>query len=173
VKNRSEIALSIVALVAVVWVLTQSSTAYLNQITGLGLPRGWGTRSGLFPTVVGLPLFVLAVLQLIASLRHKEGDAANPEASELSQGDLPADVFKSRMIAIVGAIVGFPIAVWLIGFTFAIPLVTFLYLKVASREGWGISLALSAAAGVMFYLMFVIALGIPVRSGLLLSPFFD
>jgi hypothetical protein len=41
-------------------------------------------------------------------------------------------------------ILGFFLALWLLGFPLGIPLATFLYLKVAARENWFTSIAVTA-----------------------------
>jgi hypothetical protein len=168
-KKRSEIALSLLLLITAVWVLSQSSTYFLNQLTGWGLPRGWGPRSGLFPTVFGSPLLILTLVQLISAIRRKEPSPA-PKSGPSPEADGSPEAIRWRTMGIVAAIVGFPVAVWLVGFTLAILLVTFLYLKIAARERWRISLILSVSASLIFHVVFALALGIPMPDGALLAP---
>lgn len=168
-KKRSEIALSLLLLVAAVWVLSQSSTYFLNQLTGWGLPRGWGPRSGLFPTVFGAPLLILTLVQLVAAIRRR-GRRPSPESGPSPESDDSPEAIRWRTMGIVVAIVGFPVAVSLVGFTLAILLVTFFYLKIAAREEWRISLILSISASLIFHVVFAVALGIPMPDGALLVP---
>jgi hypothetical protein len=44
-------------------------------------------------------------------------------------------------------ILGFFLAIWLLGFVVAVPLATFLYFRFAGGEKWSISIPLSLVAG--------------------------
>jgi hypothetical protein len=68
------------------------------------------------------------------------------------------------MIAWMG---GFYLAVILIGFSLAIPLFVFAYLRGQAKEAWTISLLLPAVAWLGFYLLFVRLLHLPFVDGLL------
>jgi hypothetical protein len=174
-KKKFELGFSCVLVLVLVWLVSQASPWALAQVTGLDLPRGWGPRSGLFPTVIGVPVLVLAVVQLLVSLRSMSGKAESkaPAAVAAQALDLPPEVARQREIAILVTIVGFAVAIWLLGFITAVPLVTFLYLKFPAGESWPMSVGLAAVAGVFFYMVFVFALGVPAPHGPLLAPFFE
>ena len=59
------------------------------------------------------------------------------------------------------------------GFVVAIALVTFLYLKVAARESWRMSVGLAAGAGLSFYVLFVYLLNVPAPYGPLIRLFIE
>lgn len=161
-RRATEIALSLLIVVALAWVVSQASSAYVSQLTGWPLPRGWGTRSGLFPTVLGVPVLALAIAQLIVALRR----APRPAEEMADAGlDLPPEVMRRRTAVIIATIGGFAAGTWLLGFVTTVPLLTFLYLKVAARESWTMSVGLSVAAGLIFYFVFVNALGVPAPPG--------
>jgi putative tricarboxylic transport membrane protein len=60
---------------------------------------------------------------------------------------------------------GFFLLILLLGFPISVPLFTFLYLKLHGKEGWGMSLGLSASALACFYGLFVWLLHIPFPEG--------
>lgn len=171
-NRKFELALGLLIFLAVAWVVSQASPWVLSRVTGWDMPRGWGPRSGLFPTVVGIPVVVLAAIQLVLTARGSVQNASGdlPPGADL---DLPAEVVRQRTVGILVTIFGFAVAIWQLGFVAAIPLVTFLYLKVAARESWRVSAALAAVAGVVFYVVFVGALKVPTPPGPLLAPFFE
>ncbi len=74
-----------------------------------------------------------------------------------------------RTLTISCWIFGFFVAIWLLGFPTAVPIATFLYLKVGAAEQWTISLILTAFAWLFFYGLFIYLLHIPFPEGLLLS----
>jgi hypothetical protein len=174
VRRTIEIGFSLLVVIAVAWVVAQASSWLLAQLTGWDLPRGWGRRSGLFPTVIGIPVLVLAAVQLVSSLRRARlGAATGTPTMDVAVGegeDVPPDVARQRSAIIIATILGFAIGVALLGFTVAIPVVTFLYLRFASSESWTLSVSLAAIAGIAFYLLFVEALRVPIPNGLLIEP---
>ncbi|MBI2089545.1 MAG: hypothetical protein HYT78_12535, partial [Deltaproteobacteria bacterium] len=64
---------------------------------------------------------------------------------------------------------GFYVAVWLLGFSLAVPVTTVLYLKIAGREKWPITIILTLIAWGFFYGLFDYALHIPFPESLLLA----
>jgi len=56
---------------------------------------------------------------------------------------------------------GFFLLILFLGFTISVPLFTFLYLKLHGKEGWGMSIGLSASALACFYGLFVWLLSTP------------
>ncbi|MBI3975154.1 MAG: hypothetical protein HY334_02075, partial [Armatimonadetes bacterium] len=76
----------------------------------------------------------------------------------------------ATMIAWVG---GFLLTVIVIGFTRAIPLFVFTYLRRQGREGWILSLLLAAFAWLVFQMLFVRLLHLPFADGLLWDAVFE
>jgi hypothetical protein len=74
-------------------------------------------------------------------------------------------VIRSRAASIVTWILGFFFAIWLLGFHLAVPAASFLYFRLAGHEKWPISIALSLAAGVVFYGLFGYLLHLPFPEG--------
>jgi hypothetical protein len=113
----------------------------------------WPPKAALFPLTMGIPLLVLALVQITIDLREP------PPA--------PGPPARQRSLAVFAWMAAFIALVLLVGFPMAVPLFVFSYLVMESRE----SLALSAlAAGVawsIFHLLFERLLHFPFESGLI------
>jgi hypothetical protein len=70
-------------------------------------------------------------------------------------------------VSIASWILMFFIAIWLLGFSFAVPLTMFLYLKLGAKEKWSTTLILTACGWAFFYTVFAYALRIPFPEGIL------
>jgi TctA family transporter len=126
----------------------------------------FGIRAGLFPWVIGIPTLLLAFPQLIKDMKVRtethgaeESDAVAPE------------IARRRTITIIGWTVGCFLAIWLLGFSWAVPLTIFLYLRFAGRESWPMTLAITLGAWLFFYLLFERMLNVPFPQGLLFELF--
>jgi putative tricarboxylic transport membrane protein len=130
-------------------------------LLGLALwqSRNFGYRAGLFPWVVGIPALVLAAAQLFIDASGKTRFKA-PDDSGVGS-DVPPEIVKQRTVNIGLWTAGFFIAIWLFGFSVAVPLATILYLKIAGREKWPITLALAFGAWLFFYVLFDRGLNVP------------
>jgi hypothetical protein len=125
--------------------------------------RNFGPRAGLFPWVIGIPTLILAFFQLARDVAGKEtAEAAG------SHAELAMRVVVQRTVAILLWIVGCFIAIWLLGFPYAIPLVILLYLKFA-RESWKITAIVTFCAWIFFWGLFERLLNVPFPEGLLIS----
>jgi Tripartite tricarboxylate transporter TctB family len=113
----------------------------------------WPPKAALFPLTMGIPLLVLALAQTLVELRDPSAGAQPPLAT---------------VFAWMGT---FIVLVVLAGFPIAVPLFVFSYLVVESREGWGLSIALAAAAWGVFHLLFERLLHFPFEAGLIRSWF--
>lgn len=173
--NRGlDIGFSALLVLVIGWVVYQGSSFYLSQLTGLELPRGWGRQAGLFPMVVGTPALVLAVLQLISALRPRpvpadEGEVAVVDGAAVQDPD-DAGV---RSVGIIGTMVSFAAAIWLLGFLIAVPLGIFGYLRFVAKESWRISVGLATIGGSVFYLMLIELAGVAIPDGRLIEALFQ
>jgi hypothetical protein len=114
----------------------------------------WPWKAALFPLVIGIPLFSLAATELMWALF---GTAEEPEAT---------DSVGQRRVALVAAwMLGFFAAIALLGFPIAVPLFVFLYLKLQGREGWVMSIVLTAGVFAVFYGLFDALLHLPFPTG--------
>ena len=132
--------------------------------------RGWRLQARLYPWVIGIPMVVLALLQLLLDLKGiapKKSQDDTPVDFQFTQSIDPA-LARARRINIFSWIFGFLAGIWLLGFSITVPLLVFLYLKVQSREGWTLSIALTAAAWLVFWGLFDWLLRLPFPDGQLL-----
>jgi tripartite tricarboxylate transporter TctB family protein len=123
-------------------------------------------RAALFPWVIGLPSLLLAYyvfmrecLQTTRKLKVEEALYSEPVVHPV--------IARKRTISIASWIIGFFVAIWLLGFTAASAAATFLYLKLGAREKWPITLGLTLASWLFFYGFFDYGLQIPFPDGTL------
>jgi hypothetical protein len=116
----------------------------------------WPPKAALFPLTMGIPLLVLALAQTLVELRDPSARAQPTLA-------------RRRTFTVFAWMGTFIVLVALAGFPIAVPVFVFLYLLLESREGWGLSAALAAAAWGMFHLLFERLLHFPFDAGLIRS----
>jgi hypothetical protein len=126
--------------------------------------RNFGFRAGLFPWAIGFPVLALAVVQLAMDLTGKTRKSAEMSVADAAP-ELPKAVVYRRTTEIIAWILGLLVAIWLLGFSAAVPVATFLYLKVAGREKWPITVVLTLVSWLFFYVLFDYALRIPFPDG--------
>ena len=116
----------------------------------------WPPKAAFFPLVMGIPLLVLALAQMVIDLR---GAAAPQDAPGGGQAAL----------SVLGWMVLFVVSVLLVGFPLSVPLFIFGYLVLSGRERWPLSLALAGIAWGLFCLLFEKLLHFPFEAGVLLG----
>jgi hypothetical protein len=132
--------------------------------------RNFGFRAGLFPWVIGTPTLLLALFQLAKDLRgHKKVGAPHLEGE--AKVEVSPAVAARRTLTVIGWTVGFFIAIWLLGFSYAVPLTMLLYLKFAGREKWPITAIMTFCTWGFFYLLFQRVLNVPFPDGLVFDWF--
>ena len=119
----------------------------------------WPWKAKLFPLVIGIPLFFLALAELLWSLLSK----APPEEAPVHEAA------ARRTLLACAWIFGFLAAIVLLGFPVAVPLFMILYLRLQGKEGWKLSIALTAAVWGAFYGLFDRLLHLPFPDGWLLT----
>lgn len=130
--------------------------------------KDWRLQARLYPWVIGIPMVILAIIQVIFDLKgveHKADDAA-PVDFQITQTVDP-EVARRRAINIFSWFFGFFAAIWLVGFSIAIALIVFGYLKIQSNEKWTISIVLTIVAWVCFWGLFVKLLNLPFPDGMI------
>jgi len=123
---------------------------------------GWPWKAALFPLAIGVPLFCLAATEFLWSVF---GDAK----AEAIEGDPELQGAGRRMLAATGWMVGFLVAIVLLGFPIAVPLFLLLYLRLQGGEGWIMSLVITVIVWVVFYGLFDALLHLPFPAGWLLA----
>ena len=128
--------------------------------------REWGFRARLFPWTLGFTGLAFALMQLDLDITGflRKGSVGLPQ-----EADNETAMVVRRTAGITGWLLGFFFAIWLLGFSIAVPVATFLYLKVGAREKWLISIVLTLVAFGSFYGLFVYSLSVPFPQGLLLE----
>lgn len=128
----------------------------------------WPFKTALFPFIVGTPLLLLGLADLVFNLRAKGEQGSTALDYQLSKG-VDAHVEMRRTLGIFAWILGLFCLIVLAGFPVAVPLFVFLYLKVYGREGWVLSVAATVLAYAAFYGLFVYFLNVPFAEGWLQS----
>ena len=127
--------------------------------------REWRLQARLYPYAIGIPMLILAVIYAFMELRGRTkvktatSDSA-PVDFQFSQNIDPA-LARARTINIFSWIFAFFVAVWLFGFSFSVAALIFFYLKFQGREGWLLSIVLTAAGWLCFWALFVRLLNLP------------
>jgi hypothetical protein len=127
----------------------------------------WPLKAALFPLVMGIPLLVLALVQLVFDLQGKTDPAEGPAMDLAPSADVAPELAHRRTIAIFAWMAAFIVLVLLIGFPLAVPIFMFCYLMLQSAVGWWRSLALTAGAWGFFYGLFERLLHFPFGPGLI------
>ena len=129
----------------------------------------WPFKAALFPLVMGIPLLVLALAQLLLELRGGKAEADSGPPVDLAQAgaDVPPELVRRRTLGTFAWMGAFAALVLLIGFPLAVPLFLFSYLVMQSSAGWLLSAALTAAGWGFFHVLFERLLHFPFDTGLI------
>jgi Tripartite tricarboxylate transporter TctB family len=133
--------------------------------------QDWRLQARLYPLAIGIPMLILAIIQVILDLRGvkaKETSDGAPVDFQLSQNIDPV-LARKRAINIFSWIFGFFLLIWLLGFPIAIAAMMFGYLKIQSKEPWVLSIVLTAVGWICFWVLFVWLLNLPFPQGLILE----
>jgi hypothetical protein len=133
----------------------------------------WPFRSRMFVQVVSIPLIALAVAQLAFGIRslRREVTGAEKRGMDLQLGgDLPPEVVARRGLAFSGWVVGFFLALWLLGYIVGSLVMVVLYMAIAMRERFMPIAGMVLSLSLVVYLMRAI-LHIPLPRSALLRMF--
>ncbi|MBI3064009.1 MAG: tripartite tricarboxylate transporter TctB family protein, partial [Deltaproteobacteria bacterium] len=114
---------------------------------------------------IGLPALLLAIYIFIQESLRSTQKVKLEEFSPQQQPEIDPILARQRALSICGWIVGFFLAIWLLGFTAASAVATFLYLKFSARERWPVAVGLTLAAWLFFYGLFDYGLNMPFPTG--------
>ena len=152
------------------WGMVFSLFIVVMFICALWQSMRFNVRAGLFPWAIGFPVLALAIVQFVMDLLGKGGRGSEDSPIE-AEVELPSDVVNHRTAGIFVWIVSYFAAIWLLGFSIAAPLCTFVQLKLGSKEKWLITLILSGAAWAFIYGVFDRLLHVPFPPGTLFEWF--
>jgi len=129
---------------------------------------GWRLQARLYPLAIGIPMIILAIIQVILDLKGVESkqDNAAPVDIQFTQTVDPAVAFK-RTVMIFGWFFGFFFGCWLVGFSITIPVVAFSYMYFHGKEKLWLSATLTIIAFVFYYSLFVKLLNLPFPDGMI------
>ena len=110
--------------------------------------RQWPFATGLFPLTVGIPVLLVALVQLARdAVAGPDHDAESPAPRRVRDIAVDRSVPADRAIRRAGAFYLCALAllasVLLVGFQPALALFLALYLRLVSRAGWGLTLTLA------------------------------
>ena len=126
----------------------------------------WPFKTALFPVITGISVFLLAGVDFLQNLsaREKTRKGESTMDFKLSE-DVDQSLAIRRTLLTSAWILGFFLTILFLGFSIAVPLMVFLYLKVQGKESWRLCLMLTGVAWVSFYGLFVWLLDIPFPEG--------
>ena len=115
----------------------------------------WPMKTAIFPIIIGSVVFLLAVTELCFTLFEKKGTEKTETMDFQLSKDIDQALANRRTLSIFAWIIGFFFLILLLGVPIALPLFMFLYLKLSGKEGWRISIGLTAVVWVCFYFLFI------------------
>jgi TctA family transporter len=150
--------------------LTALFTTFVAVVLGLALlqSRNFGFRAGLFPWVIGIPTLLLTLVQLAKDIMGRAKPKAAAADWEVTV-DVAPEVARQRTISILLWTVGFFLAIWVLGFSNSVLVSMILYLKIAGKEKWPMTIAVSLFTWLFVYGLFERTLSIPFPDGLLFT----
>ena len=136
---------------------------------GIYSALAWPLKAKLFPLVITIPLFCLALAEVLWVIfgRNASASASDFKLSE----DQPPEVVRRRTLLAAGWAVGFFILIMLLGFPIAVAVMVFAYLKIQGKEGWIFSIVFTAAVWFFFYGLFELVLHMHFPDGWLFGGF--
>jgi hypothetical protein len=126
--------------------------------------RTFNVRAGLFPWVVGFPMLAFSLVQLTRELRGKAVTRSQAKSDE-EESEVSPELVRRRTAGMFGWIVGYFLAIWLLGFPIGGALCSFLQLKFDSREKWLMTIVLTVALWAFIYVLFERLLHVPFPAG--------
>jgi hypothetical protein len=117
----------------------------------------------LFPLAVGIPAFILSVLQLVLDLRAKpKGEEAAPDdfADIAADASIPSAVVRARGIRFLCWFLGLYLGIWVLGFKIAVPLFFIGYMWLEGRARWLVTVPLTALSVYLIFYHFENLLGV-------------
>lgn len=138
------------------------------------LAQEWRLQARLYPWAIGIPMLILAIIQVIFDLKGVKAktsdDGAPPTPMDFQfTKDIDPATAKRRAIIMFSWLIGFFGLIYLLGFSIAIPIMMFAYFKLQGGESWVLSISLTIIAWFFFYGLFVKLLTLPFPEGLIIT----
>lgn len=129
----------------------------------------WPYKTALFPRLISAPLLVLGLLETFLCLYVPEGQREGGAVDFEFSSDVDPIIARNRTLSLFLWVLGFFALILLIGFLWAVPIFVFLYLKLEGKEGWVLTISLTACSWLFMEGLFDRLLHIPFSRGWLLS----
>jgi hypothetical protein len=161
-RNKVELVMSVLVVFFFLWILWES--------------RNWPAQSKLFPWSLGLSSLVLALIQVVIAARTAFKEPASDTQTGVGDGRASAEESFSvsegaaahrRTLVLCGWVVGFFLGICLLGFKIGSLCLTFLFLRFTANENWTLSAVMAVGSYLFFWLVFDVALGVPLDNGLI------
>jgi len=145
-----------------------TSAIILILALALWQSRNFGFRAGLFPWVIGIPTLILAAAQLGRDIYGKKKKKLE-EYDHSNEPEVAPEDVKQRTVSIILWTVGFFLAIWFFGFSIAVPLTILLYLKIAGKESWVMTVQVTFFSWLFYWGLFEYLLNVPFPEGLVIG----
>jgi len=122
----------------------------------------WPIKTALFPVVVGILTFSMALVDSCLCLFGKK---ENDRETKSSDFDLSEDIVWRRTLSICFWIISFFLLIVLLSFPLAIPIFFIFYLKLRGKERWRTCLGLTTLTCGAFYIIFIWLFHFPFPQG--------
>lgn len=129
----------------------------------------WRMQARLYPWAIGIPMIILAIIQVIFDLKgieSKADDSAAPVDFQMSKNIDPQVAFK-RTVNIFAWFFAFFLGCWLVGFNITIPVIVFSYMYFHGKEKLWLAATLTIIAFIFYYSLFVRLLNLPFPDGVI------
>ena len=118
----------------------------MSLAMGLGNPEK--PEPGMWPFIISLVMVAMSVALLLFGRKKLDAEAFSSSSWQVGAG--------------VATLVGFVLVVGVAGFEIPSLLLTFIWLRFLGKETWRMSILLSFIVTAAFYLIFVVALSVPI-----------
>jgi Tripartite tricarboxylate transporter TctB family len=118
----------------------------LSLSMGVGTPQR--PQAGMWPLIISLVMAAMSVALLLFGRKTLDAEAFSTSSWQVAAG--------------VGTLIGFVLVIGVTGFEIPTVLLTFVWLKFLGKETWRMSALLSVVVTGAFYLIFVVALSVPI-----------
>ncbi len=126
----------------------------------------WPLKTALFPLVISIAVFLMTTAELFLNLFGKEEGSKKGVAIDFKfSEDTDKKVALRRTLTIFSWIVGFFFLINIFGFSMAVPLFVFLYVKIQGREKWVVSIIMTLGSWFFFWGLFIWLLDTPMMEG--------
>jgi hypothetical protein len=124
--------------------------------------QSYPLKAKIFPMIAIGTAVILLVIQTIVDIMASR--------KEVPSGKEKGERFGRKHLSIGVWMVATLLMLWILGFIGTVMFLPFLYLRL-SRESWKLSIILSLSCGLFFYVLFGLALKMPLYPGILFGVF--